>query len=636
MSGIAGRVQTTEGAVSPFEVTAMLEALHRRGPDCTDSWHDRQVSFGHAMLCTTPEASREQLPWCDEAASLVITSDARLDNRDELIQILGRITFRTEVIPDSRIILAAYQKWGRECVHQLVGDFAFAIWDRTHKELFCARDFLGVKPFNYCFSKGLFFFCSEAEVIAQHSGLSFAINTPRIADSLTPHLEGYDKTSTFYQGIYRLPPAHSLVLRQNKLTLSRYWQPTPQTPRHLKSDRDYQDALTEILTQAVSDRCRGIASPAILLSGGVDSATLMGIARTMYQPTGNGRLQTYSGVSATDPSCVESKMIQQLIASGGITAHTYSPADFRNIADAGSGFLSAIQEPFDICMSLIFLLYQQASTAGSRVMLDGIDGDVIGSLPLTYPARLFRKGCFREGLRETRLQHKLHSNSYHSLPELLTRYLFSAFTPQRLSDLRWRYRSAHTAEKMLNQSIARPSFASSTHLRNRLLQFEREHRRAPFSPTHEFYHQQVQHPFLTVALERYDRVASLCSIEPRHPLLDKRVIDFYAGLPWNQFSSGGRTKPLLRKVAEQYLPPTACWRTGKEHVGWEFNEALLRHQYVAITNALAEQQKQLGKILKSENTFQNTQKYYKTNGYTEVVPPLNVAGLALWLERISA
>jgi len=127
----------------------MLAALAMHGPDGVGAWHDGPVALGHRMLWTTPESLHEQQPTVNSAADLVITADARIDNRKELIDLLRPARMSPNPITDSELILAAYERWGHDCPEHLAGDFAFAIWDRRNRRLFCARDRFGIRPFYF-------------------------------------------------------------------------------------------------------------------------------------------------------------------------------------------------------------------------------------------------------------------------------------------------------------------------------------------------------------------------------------------------------------------------------------------------------------------------------------------------------
>ena len=124
----------------------MVHAVRHRGPDGTAHVIEDAAAFGHAMLHTTPESLNEVLPTTSRNAAFLLTCDARLDNRDELLGgYLDRYPGDSDV-SDSTLILWAYEIWGDRCVDRLIGDFAFAVYDKVRNGVFCARDHFGVKP----------------------------------------------------------------------------------------------------------------------------------------------------------------------------------------------------------------------------------------------------------------------------------------------------------------------------------------------------------------------------------------------------------------------------------------------------------------------------------------------------------
>jgi len=153
MSAIAGIFLEEEKPANRHDILAMLSTMRHRGPHRIGAWCAGPAGMGHALLSTTPESQRESMPLWDPVRQLVITAEARLDNRDELLALLqvGRDPQRET--PDSELILRAYERWGELCPEKLLGDFAFAIWDQQRRTLFCARDHFGVKP--------LYYYCSN-------------------------------------------------------------------------------------------------------------------------------------------------------------------------------------------------------------------------------------------------------------------------------------------------------------------------------------------------------------------------------------------------------------------------------------------------------------------------------------------
>jgi asparagine synthase (glutamine-hydrolysing) len=147
---------------------AVMKELGKYQFDKSATISQDPVFFGCHLNWVTPESVHEILPFADDQAQLMITADAIIDNREELCELLsvsdGNIT-------DSQLILTAYQKWGVKCPEYLVGDFAFAIWDKEKEELFCARDHMGNRVLHYHNSSDLFAFATLMEPLFQAGGI---------------------------------------------------------------------------------------------------------------------------------------------------------------------------------------------------------------------------------------------------------------------------------------------------------------------------------------------------------------------------------------------------------------------------------------------------------------------------------
>ena len=168
MSGIAGVVRLDGGAVTAEQLQAMLVPMRLRGPDRRELACFGEAGFAQALLATTPEALAEVQPWRHPHSGCVVVSDSRLDNRPQLLRELG-IDRPADEVGDGELLHAAWQRWREGCADRLRGDFAFAIWHPGARELFLARDPMGVRPLLLHFDPGrLFVFgsCTEA-VLAQ-------------------------------------------------------------------------------------------------------------------------------------------------------------------------------------------------------------------------------------------------------------------------------------------------------------------------------------------------------------------------------------------------------------------------------------------------------------------------------------
>ncbi|MEY2539288.1 MAG: hypothetical protein QOG67_3028, partial [Verrucomicrobiota bacterium] len=272
MSGVVGIYNIDGAPVSRPLLEQMTSSLAYRGPDRQHVWVRDSIGFGHTLLATTWESKCECQPLTLDD-TVWIVADARLDGRSELLEKL-RAHFHQPLAaaPDSELILRAYQAWGEDCVAQLYGDFAFAIWDSRHRRLFCARDQLGVKPLYYAVAGRSFLFSNTLNCLRTHPGVSDSLNDLAIADYL---LFGFpqDPAATSFADIQRLPPAHTLAVSDSVSAPRRYWSLAPYSSiRYAKSD-DYVGAFHEILRSAVEDRLR-CDRAGMFLSGGMDSSAI--------------------------------------------------------------------------------------------------------------------------------------------------------------------------------------------------------------------------------------------------------------------------------------------------------------------------------------------------------------------------
>jgi asparagine synthase (glutamine-hydrolysing) len=258
---------------------SLVDFLAYRGPDSHATWSEGSVGLGHAMLCTTRESRSEYQP-ADLDGRYWITADARLDGRADLIAELQGCS--REVRPtasDSKLILYAYVAWGTRCLEHLRGDFSFAVWDAQQRQLFCARDHFGIKPFYYAQLGQVFVFSNTLNCVRLHPEVSGELNEAAIGDFLLFGLN-YDNATTSFRDIQRLPSAHCLTVTSISSTIRRYWTPPTCGPiRYLKSE-DYIEHFQTLLQAAVADRLR-TERVGILLSGGLDSSSVAAVAKQL-------------------------------------------------------------------------------------------------------------------------------------------------------------------------------------------------------------------------------------------------------------------------------------------------------------------------------------------------------------------
>jgi asparagine synthase (glutamine-hydrolysing) len=272
MSGIVGILNLDGAPIDRTLLARLTNCLQFRGPDAQRIWCRGQIGLGHTLLRSTIECQHDNQPLCLDGNTWIV-ANARVDGRRELIAKLQSYSPQPlEQVPDAELILRAYQVWGESCVDHLLGDFVFAIWNSRQRQLFCARDQVGVKPFFYARLGSLLVFSNTLDCIRRHPAVSNRLNDLSIADFLLFEMI-QDPEATAFAEIQRLPPAHFLLCEEQRLSIRRYWEPSAAAPVHYRRPADYVDRFNELLDTAVADRLR-TESACIFMSGGLDSPTV--------------------------------------------------------------------------------------------------------------------------------------------------------------------------------------------------------------------------------------------------------------------------------------------------------------------------------------------------------------------------
>ena len=311
-------------------------------------WIDRSVGFGGT-------ATR-------------IAADARIDGCDGTN------------LTDAERILRAYEKWGEDCVEHLIGDFAFAIWDRRERRLFCARDHFGVKPFFYSRVGNSFIFSNSLNVLRSDPRVSDELNETAVSDYLEQGLN-QDLSTTIFHDIQRLPGGHCLTVANGLVTTRRYWTPSIKNEIRFRDPQSYVERFDELLTAAVKDRLRTDRA-SISMSGGLDSTSIAVIARDLLQETsGPGAVQAVSVVYDELIPDEERRYSTLAASSLGIPIQHVKGDDYTLFEERRAGELDQ-PEPFLISpFAGQFNESLRLMAAHSNVALTGYDGDALMSEP---------------------------------------------------------------------------------------------------------------------------------------------------------------------------------------------------------------------------------------------------------------
>jgi asparagine synthase (glutamine-hydrolysing) len=585
MSGIAGIYYLDQRPVERADLGRMVDVLAHRGPDGCNVWCDGAVGFGHRMLWTTPESQVETLPFAQAHSGLVITADARIDNRQELMTALGLTGAAQDVVTDSQIILAAYEKWGQDCPTHLVGDFAFAIWDPRQQILFCARDAMGVRPFYYYHSGNLFAFASEIKALLCLPQVPRQLNELQVAYHLVACFA--DKTSTAYQDIVRLPGATQMVVSAEQMHLSHYWQVDLSTYNRFKSREECAEAFRDVFTESVRCRMRSPLPVGAMLSGGLDSSSIACVARNLQTEAGQGPLPTFSytfpTVAKLDPRVDESNYMRSVVATGGFSPHYIAMDEFSPLSDFDRVLwhLDGASPAPNLFMD--WELFRETQKQGVRVLFTGHDGDETVSYGHESLVALARSGRWMRLYREARGMAKGFYGGAISTRKVIWKYGFRPMIPEPLYAA-WDRLQGYGPEPYFwsVQGLINPELAQRLNLRERLLAYNP---RLIQEPKEEHW-TGVTDGLLQRSLQTLDELAAAFSIEVRHPFCDRRLIEFCLSVPPIYRLHNGWTRAVMREAMAGILPTDVQWRNGKANMGANFCLNLHKHEQQTLETML--------------------------------------------------
>lgn len=532
----------------------MLDALHHWDADSRDLLVEGSVGLGHLLLYNTPESRYEQLPYRDPESGLIITADARIDNREELSGYLGMNLNSEKTVPDSLLILESYKQFGTQCTDLLVGAFAFAIWNPTKGKLFCARDHMGFKPFYYYYRQGLFIFASEIKGIKSHKEVVSSMNEQFVADALSSLRS--EKDQTFYNEIFRLPQAHSISITPKVIETKRYWELNPNYELKLSSEEEYIALFRKKLEESVNCRLRSDWPIGAELSGGIDSSVIVSLtARKKPIKTFSHSLPNWAK-GKHFPYNDETPYSQKIIDYYRIQDHFFITGEKAGILELLRNGLQLHQGVMQGTLSAIFEpLYMKAEKENCRTLLSGYGGDeMVSSHGPGYMYDLVTSFQLRKILNELKSKGK-EKNSFE-----IAKQFIKYFLEINLQRFRSSYRIPQWARDIYDNLTIDPAFIEQLNLKERI------YRKLKIPATGSMrlrQYRSLSYDYISTRLEYCSIAAQTHKIEYRYPLLDKRLVEFYLSLPSYMKYHNDYGRYILRKATEGILPPEIQWRTDK-------------------------------------------------------------------------
>lgn len=556
MCGIAGIFHlTTPKPVDPARIDRMCAVMAHRGPDGQGVWTAPGVGLGHLRLSIIDVTGSPQ-PMASSDGQAILVFNGEIYNYRELREELrgGGAQFHTD--GDSEVILAAWQRWGPDCLPRLHGMFAFAIYDTVQRSLFLARDRMGVKPLFYApLSDGSLAFASELKGLLAHPLLRREVDPLAIEDYLA---WGYvPDHRSILQGVHKLPAGHSLLLRHGApLPRPVQWWDLSFAERRRGRAADLEAELLHLLRQAVTSRMVSDVPLGAFLSGGVDSSSVVAL---MAEASGNPVKTCSIGfdVGALDETGYAEQVARRFATDH--RARTVLPDDFEHVDTLAAMF----DEPFADASALPTWRVCQLARETVTVALsgDGADeafagyrrhrfqhgedrirsllpqalrGPLLGTLGAIYPKadwapRPLRAKTTLLALAGTSEQG--YARAIGVLPPELRETLYTA----EFKALRGDYRAEQPFEALMRGAPARSGLD-----------------RAQYADIKFWLPGDI--------LTKVDRTSMAVSLEAREPLLDHRLVEFAAALPEGLRLRRGEGKWLLKKTMRRYLPDDILFR----------------------------------------------------------------------------
>ena len=555
----------------------MCDRMIHRGPDSEGYLVDDGIALGMRRLAIIDLVTGEQ-PTFNEDHSIAVILNGEIYNYRELradLETRGH-TFRSA--SDTEVLPHLYEEYGRELVQHLNGMFAFALWDDRRRRLFIARDRFGEKPLYWGVFDQTLLFASEPKVLLAHPSVRPSLNLNALRQYLS--FDYVPAPLSIYEGISKLPAAHTLTLEDGKVAVERYWKLSYKTREPVPSVNEAAERLRELLADSVRMRLVSDVPLGVLLSGGIDSSLITALAVRAASET----VKTFS-ISFAESSFDESQYARRVAKFLNTDHHEerFSASLAANlVADIGAWLDEPMSDPSVVPTYLLSRFTRKHVT----VALGGDGGDeIFAGYPMYFGHRMAR--------------------AYERVPRLVKSGLIEPMInllPVKTKNLSFDYRARRFVTASHYDKVARHHiwFGSFTPHDQELLLTEdvqrssesdiyRDARRlfAECDSNNLTECMQSLDTQLYLAediLTKVDRASMAVSLEVRAPYLDPRVAEFAASLPVRYKLHGYTSKYILKRAAKGLVPPFV-WRRGKKGFGVPFAK-WLKHELRPLAHDL--------------------------------------------------
>ncbi len=541
MCGIAGilSLEATR-SVPPERLERMLESIFHRGPDEAGRLVDRELAMGMRRLSIIDLADGQQ-PIFDESGRYGVVFNGEIYNYRELRNDLIARGHQLKTHSDTEVIVHLYEECGEACVDHLRGMFGFAIWDNVRRELFIARDRMGIKPLYYTQCNGDFIFGSEIKSILEHPSVKPSMDLDALSQYLS--LKYVPAPRTMFAGIQSLPPGHFMRISKGRIEIQRYWDISFAKPERVLSEHEYTDQLLELLRESTRLHLRSDVPFGAFLSGGVDSSTIVALMSEELRAPVKTFSVGFGGEGIQD----ELPYAQQVADKFGCEHHTLkiTSNDFLGYAE---NVLWHLDQPIADQATVATHMVAKLAREHVKMVLTGEGGDELFAGYARYSGECYSKWFSRLPGSAAKLLRAASS----TLPGLRrSKIAIGALTirDEATRFANWFPMFGDDAKrKLLDSQTESIRTGAASIFSDQLSNCDAR------SPLDRMLYADSKLWLPDYLLLRGDKLTMANSLEARVPLLDHKLVEFAARLPASMKLRGSQRKYLLKQVARRLLP----------------------------------------------------------------------------------
>lgn len=550
MCGITGIYNFDNSIFESMNLEKMTNALCHRGPDGSGTYINGSIGLGHRRLSILDLTDAGYQPMSYAGGRYQIVYNGEVYNFLEIRQELEKEGFSFASSTDTEVLLAAYIKWGEECLLRFNGMWAFAIYDKDKKSLFLSRDRFGIKPLYYALQGRTFLFGSEMKAILAYPEFSADVDFEAFSEEIRYPLSLEGGERTLFKKIKRLEPGCSLIVTPSKIKKIRWWK----TSEHLREVpfilKKQTEEFRSIFLDAVRLRMRSDVPIGTCLSGGLDSSSVVCSMYKIFSEPGWGLeripkdwqkvfIHTFPGTPIDERSYAEEVIKFSKIKP--VFIETRPEEYLETMADV----IYKSEDIYSGMLTPAYVIYRTIREHGVKVTLDGSGADeMMGGYP-TYVGY-----ALADALK------KLDVKRYVTLLHMQREMMLGSQNSITRSILGSVIQSNPLLVKTYQKFVAK----------NDLFK-RKEAELKEYSPFEERLKNSLYNDFhnnvLPAILRNFDRMSMAHGVEVRMPFMDWRLVTYIFSLPAESLINRGHTKLIFREAMEEILPERIRWRKGK-------------------------------------------------------------------------